>query len=68
VLWLLTAIAFVVGAVGLWQHAGWGRTVTAGAALVSLPICLLSSPAAIAGVVVNVAILAVLALQGRRAR
>lgn len=66
--WLATAAAFVAGAIGLWRGARWGRAITAGAAIVSIPICLLSSPAATVGLIVDVGILAVLVLERRWVR
>ena len=70
VAWLAIALAFVVAGLGTWTSRSWAMPLTAGAALLSLPVCLLGSPAAILGVVVDVAILSVVgweALPSRRA-
>ena len=60
-LWLLGTAAFLVAAYGIWQDASWAIPVTAAAAGLSLLLCILGSPAAVAGVAINVVILAVIA-------
>jgi hypothetical protein len=62
VLWLLATVAFLVVAYGIWQGTSWAVPLTAVAAACSLVLCILGSPAAAAGIAVNVAILAVIAL------
>jgi hypothetical protein len=70
ILWLIGLLAFAVAAAGVVFKTRWAPTATAGAALFSLVISLVSWPDAWIGVVINVAILAVLAgivLMPRRA-
>jgi hypothetical protein len=62
--WLLAAACFVAAGIGVWQRATWAAPWTGLAAVVSLVLCVLGSPAAIRGVWIDVAILiAVVALQ-----
>lgn len=60
-LWLVVIPVFALAAVGLWQRRTWAVPLTAIAALASLPLCILASPAAIGGIWLDVAILGVLA-------
>lgn len=60
VLWLLVTVAFIVAAYGIWQQASWAIPVTATIAGCSLVLCILGSPAAAAGIAINVLILAVI--------
>lgn len=55
--WLGLAIAFVVAGVGIWCGSAWAVASSAIAAVVSLVVCALGSPAAAAGLVVNVVVL-----------
>jgi hypothetical protein len=59
--WLAVGAAFVVIAIGLWRAAPWVGTAAVAVALVSLTLSLLGLPEAGAGIVVNLAILAVAA-------
>ncbi len=59
--WLVVAVAFVAAAVGVGGRRPWAIRLTVLAAVASLAICLLGSPAAFAGVVVNAAILVIVA-------
>jgi hypothetical protein len=68
VAWLVVATAFVVAAVGLWSSRPWAWTLTTGAALASLPLCILGSPQALAGIFVNVAILVAIGVGRKRSR
>lgn len=52
--WLLPLAAFVVAAVGLWLNRGWALPAVLIAAVLSLAICLLGMPAAVAGLVIDV--------------
>ncbi len=61
VLWLLATVVFLVAAYGIWQGTSWAIPLTAIAAGCSLVLCILGSPAAAAGIAVNVVILAVIA-------
>lgn len=69
--WLLIAVGFVVAAIGAWRRAAWALGLTAGLAIASLVVCVLGLPETVAGIVVNVAILAAVAwvtfLRGRAA-
>ena len=62
VLWLLTGLAFIATAVGMWMGMpNWSATVGVVAG-VSLVLCLLAWPDARIGVLVNLLILVALAL------
>lgn len=56
------AVAYAVAAFGIWRRTSWGLAMAVGATLVSVAGCALQSPAAILGLVLNLAILAGLAL------
>ena len=58
--WLIAAIVFFVAAFGIWQQAPWALPLLAIVAAGSLVLCVLGSPAAVAGIAINVAILAVI--------
>lgn len=60
--WLIAAVTYLMATVGLFRSAPWWRTATFIAALVSLAMCLLWLEDAIAGLVVNIAILTALLL------
>jgi hypothetical protein len=60
-LWLGTALAFVMAAMGLAMSAPWWPAVTAGTALLSLALSALEWPRAQVGVYINAAVLAWLA-------
>jgi len=68
VAWLAIAVAFVVAGIGAWRGDAWAMPLAAIAALLSLPVCLLGSPAAILGVVVNALILIVVGVEARPSR
>jgi predicted cation transporter len=59
--WLVLAIGFVVAAAATWRGEAWARALAAGLAAASIVVCGLGLPEAVAGVAVNIAILAVLA-------
>ena len=61
VLWLVVAAAFVASAVALATRRAWWPQLTAAAALVSLVLCSLWWRDAMAGIVVNLAVLALVA-------
>ena len=67
-LWLPVLAAFLLAAYGVWRSASWSMPVTAMTAAASLVICLLASPDAIIGDLVDVAILAVVAAPSFRER
>ncbi len=66
VLWLATAVAFVVAAVGLLLLAPWWWGLALGAAVASALLCALFVPTASAGLVVDAVILALLFLPAVR--
>ena len=68
VAWLAIAVAFVIAGLGTWRSLSWAMPLTAIAALLSLPVCLLGSPAAVLGVVVNVLILIVVGVEALPSR
>lgn len=61
-LWLVPLALFVLAAVAIWRRAAWALAATALAAALSLVVCLIGSPAAIVGTVIDVAILAIAAV------
>lgn len=63
VLWLVAMAAFLAAAAGLVLHAAWWKEVAAGAAALSLLLCVAWWNDAIVGVIINVVILAGLAIQ-----
>jgi hypothetical protein len=56
------AAAFAFAAFGIWRRHDWGLPLAVGSSLVSLIACVLQSPAAILGVVLNGAILVAVVL------
>ncbi len=56
--WLAIAVGFVVAAVGVWRRSAWALGLTGALAIASLLVCVLGLPETVAGIVVNVAILA----------
>ena len=56
---LALAVAFPVAAYGVRRRAGWALPLTGAVALTSLLACVLQSPAAVLGVVIDLAILGV---------
>jgi predicted cation transporter len=60
VAWLVLAVGFVVAGVATWRRAAWAAPLTAALAVASIVICTLGLPESVAGIVVNVAILAAL--------
>ncbi len=63
VLWLVALAAFLAAAASLALHRAWWKVVAAGAAALSLILCVAWWNDALVGVIINVAILAGLALQ-----
>jgi hypothetical protein len=61
VVWLPVLVAFVISAYGIWRRTAWAVRLTAITTAVSLVLCVLASPAAIAGLVINIGVLAVIA-------
>lgn len=57
--WLGLAIGFVAAGFGVWRRASWAIPLTAALAVGSLAVCTLGLPETAAGILVNVAILAV---------
>jgi predicted cation transporter len=60
VAWLVLAVGFVVAGVATWRREAWAAPLTAALAVASIVICTLGLPESVAGIVVNVAILAAL--------
>ncbi len=58
--WLFTAAAFLVSAYAIWSDRGWALPLTAAVAVLSLVVCVLGSPSAVAGIAINLVILAAL--------
>jgi len=65
VVWLLTGLAFVVAAVGVWRNADWWPALTMGVAVLSLVMSVLAWPEARIGVALNLVILVGLWASGR---
>lgn len=65
VLWLVAMAAFLAAAAGLVLHAAWWKEVAAGAATLSLLLCVAWWNDAMVGALINVVILAGLAIQAR---
>jgi hypothetical protein len=61
VAWLAIAVGFVVAAVGVRRRSAWALWLTAALGTASLVVCVLGLPETVAGIVVNVAILAAVA-------
>jgi hypothetical protein len=62
VVWLACAVGFVIAGFGIWRGEPWALPLTAALAVVSIVVCVLALPEAVAGIVVNVVILGVVAL------
>lgn len=62
VVWLVVAVGFVVAGVGLALGTSWALTLTGVLAVASSVVCLLGLPEAVAGLVINLAILGALAI------
>ena len=58
--WLAIAIGFVLAAVSTWRGASWAAAVLGVLAVASIGVCVLGLPETVAGIAVNVGILAVL--------
>jgi hypothetical protein len=59
--WLVIAVGFVVAGIALWRDARWAPAFAATLAVVSIAVCALGLPEAAFGIVVNLAILALVA-------
>lgn len=59
--WLACAIGFIVAGIGIARRAPWALPLTSVLAVVSIIVCVLGLPEAVAGTVVNVAILSAVA-------
>ena len=64
-LWLLTALAFLVAAGGVAVATGWAGRVMCAAVIASLVLCMAGWPEAKIGVAVNVGLLLLLAIGAR---
>ncbi|MCU0482987.1 MAG: ABC transporter permease [Chloroflexi bacterium] len=56
--WLVIAGGFVIAAIGVWRRSPWALGLTTALATASLVVCVLGLPETVAGITVNVAILA----------
>lgn len=65
VLWAVAAIGFVIAALAFWLGWAWWQPVLLGVTLLSLALTILDWNVAFVGVIVNVAILALLWLEPR---
>jgi hypothetical protein len=59
--WLACAVGFVLAGLGIWRGGSWALPLTAALAAVPIVDCVLGLPEAIAGIVVNAAILGIVA-------
>jgi hypothetical protein len=59
--WLGVAVGFLVAAVGVWQGTSWALPLVGALAIASLLLCILGLPEAGTGIVVDLAILALVA-------
>ena len=59
--WLACAVAFVVAGLGIWRGASWALPLAGLLAAASIVLCVLGLPEAVAGIVVNAAIIALVA-------
>lgn len=57
VLWLGGSLVFTLAAVGVLRHASWWPSITFGAAIASLILCIVSLPQSKIGIPVNIAII-----------
>jgi hypothetical protein len=57
IVWLACAVGFVIAGAGIWRRASWALPLTAVLATASIVVCVLGLPDAVAGIVVNLAIL-----------
>ncbi len=60
--WLVLAVGFVLAAVGTWRATRWAAPLLAVLSVASIVVCAMGLPEAVAGIAVNVAILALLGL------
>lgn len=63
-LWLALTVAFLVAGYGVWRGAPWALGLTGVLAIASLVVCVLGLPETVAGVAINLVILAALAYVG----
>ncbi len=59
--WLACAVGFVVAGLGIWRRTRWALPLAASLAIVSILVCVLGLPEAVAGVVMNTIILVIVA-------
>jgi hypothetical protein len=59
--WLVLAVGFVLAGIALWRDARWAPALAAALAVASIAVCALGLPEAAFGIVVNLAILALVA-------
>ena len=64
IVWLGTAVAFVVGGVAIWQRRGWAAGWTAASAVISAVVCFLGLPSSAFGLLVDVVIVGAFVLLG----
>ncbi len=58
ILWVPVLAGFVAAAWGVWRATSWSLPLTLGVSVASLVLCVLAMPQAVAGVVIDVAIVA----------
>ena len=66
VVWLAVAVAFVVVGVMLWRGHTWARRTTVALLLASLVLCIVGLPGSVIGLVIDVVLLALLAVVSDR--
>jgi hypothetical protein len=64
--WLAVAVAFVVVGVMLWRGHPWARRTTVALLLASLVLCIVGLPGSVIGLVIDVVLLALLAVVSDR--
>lgn len=65
-LWLATIISYLVAGFAIWRRTRWSIPLTAGTTVLSLVLSVVNQPLAWEGVVIDAAILGVLALLATR--
>jgi hypothetical protein len=61
VVWLACAVGFVIAGFGIWRGESWALPLTASLAVVSIVVCALGLPEAVAGIVVSAVLLGLVA-------
>ena len=62
--WLALTLAFLVAGYGVWRGASWAVGLTGALAIASLVVCILGLPETVAGVAINLVVLAALGYVG----